>query len=50
MAEVLSQIKAKYGVYAITGNHDFTVAQKEDIYEYIKSAGLIFLKTPQFGC
>ncbi len=44
MAEVLSQIKAKYGVYAITGNHEFYGGQKEEIYEYIKSAGINFLK------
>lgn len=44
MAEVLAQIKATHGVYAITGNHEFYGGHKEEIYKYLESAGIHFLK------
>ena len=44
MSEVLSSIHSKYGVYAITGNHEFYGGDKEKIYDYIKSAGITFLR------
>ena len=44
MNEELSQLTAKYGVFAITGNHEFYGGKKEEIYSLIKSAGITFLK------
>lgn len=44
MNEELSQLTSKYGVFAITGNHEFYGGKKEEIYNLIKSAGITFLK------
>ena len=44
MKEELSMLHAPLGVYAITGNHEFYGRHREEIYSYLKSAGITFLK------
>lgn len=43
MGEVLSSISAKYGVFAVPGNHEFYGGEKQKILEFLKSAGITVL-------
>jgi len=44
MNEELSQLSAPYGVFAITGNHEFYGGKREEIYKLIESSGITFLR------
>ncbi|HPS95098.1 MAG TPA: metallophosphoesterase [Bacteroidales bacterium] len=44
MKEELGKLYAPRGVFAITGNHEFYGRKREEIYNYIKSSGITFLK------
>ncbi|MFZ4455043.1 MAG: metallophosphoesterase [Bacteroidales bacterium] len=44
MREELSQIRATKGVYAINGNHEHYAEQLDATENYLKSAGITFLK------
>jgi len=40
MEEELSQLHARLGVYAISGNHEFYSGVREEITEYLRAAGI----------
>ena len=40
MREELSSLKSKYGVYFASGNHEFYGEDREQIFEYLTSAGI----------
>ncbi|OQA08459.1 MAG: putative metallophosphoesterase [Firmicutes bacterium ADurb.Bin373] len=44
MSGSLRMLKAKYGTFAIFGNHEYIGGQAEDIYRYLQEAGIIVLR------
>ncbi|MDD3033713.1 MAG: metallophosphoesterase [Bacteroidales bacterium] len=43
IAELFREIRSEYGIYAVTGNHEFYGGDRESIYSYYRSAGLNLL-------
>lgn len=43
IAELFREIRSKYGIYAVTGNHEFYGGEREAIYGYYRSAGINLL-------
>ena len=43
IAELFREIKSEYGIYAVTGNHEFYGGEREAIYSYYRSAGINLL-------
>ncbi|MCX7921906.1 MAG: metallophosphoesterase [Clostridia bacterium] len=44
MDEEFRRIKAKYGVYAVTGNHEYYGGHADEIVRHLEQAGVQFLK------
>lgn len=43
ISERFKRIQSRYGVYAISGNHEFYGGEREEIYNYIRSSGINLL-------
>lgn len=43
IAELFREIRSEYGIYAVTGNHEFYGGEREAIYGYYRSAGINLL-------
>ncbi|PKO96667.1 MAG: hypothetical protein CVU12_04330 [Bacteroidetes bacterium HGW-Bacteroidetes-7] len=43
LAELLGKIKTTYGIYAISGNHEFYGGEREDIFNHLNESGITVL-------
>lgn len=43
LGEEINKIKSKYGIYAISGNHEFYGGNKSEIFEYLAKYGVTLL-------